>query len=105
MCLANPRSITLADESGHYAEASWEFLIRPAGCEASEGNGAGYMCSHEKQSTVLLSGPEDSAEQDAVEGSMYLHSTDLELMHDGTTAEACPTCPGGGDQANSFEVQ
>ena len=34
----------------------------------------------------------------------YLHSTDLELMHDGTTAEACPTCPGGGDQVNSEQI-
>ena len=53
---------------------------------------------------MLLAGTEDSAEQDATEGSMYLASTDLELMHDETTAAACPTCPGGGADAGSEQV-
>ena len=91
-------------DSGHYADVDFEFLVRPAGCTPDEAGTAGYVCAHDKHDTVLLAGTEDSAEQDAIEGSMYLASTDLELMHDETTAEACPTCPGGGADAGSEQV-
>ena len=94
-------------QSGHYADVAFEFLVRPEGCEPAnerDGNTAGHVCRHNRHDTVLVSGTEDSAEQDAVEGTMYLVSTDLELMHDSTTAEACPSCPGGGDQVHSEQV-
>jgi hypothetical protein len=91
-------------QSGHYADVDFEFLVRPADCNPTEASSSGYVCSHNKHNTILLAGTEDSAEQDAFEGSMYLTSTDLELMHDETTAEACPSCPGGGSAAGSEQV-
>lgn len=91
-------------QSGHYAEVDFEFLVRPEGCTPAEVGTGAYVCTHDYHDTVLLSGTEDSAEQDAFEGSMYLTSTDLELMHDETTAEACPSCPGGGSSVGSEQV-
>jgi hypothetical protein len=46
--------------------------------------------------TVWPPSTTSTAEQDALDGTMYLDSTDLELMHDATAAESCPSCPGGG---------
>lgn len=91
-------------QSGHYAEVDFEFLVRPESCTPAEAGSGAYVCTHDHHDTVLLSGTEDSAEQDAAEGSMYLTSTDLELMHDATTAEACPSCPGGGSTVGSEQV-
>jgi hypothetical protein len=38
------------------------------------------------------------------QGSMYLESTDLELMDDETTAQDCPSCPGGGTTLGTEQV-
>jgi hypothetical protein len=70
-------------ESGHYADAAFEFLVRPAGCEATEANAAGFVCAHLRHETVLLASTADSAEEDVATGAMYLDSSDLELMSDG----------------------
>ena len=50
---------------------------------AAPGGGGGVTTSE----VYSISNPLDSAEQDVGEGTMYLDSSDLELMHDGADSE------------------